>query len=120
MPLDNSLDNAKGRYTQGGDTETFRKRLGWWERDLDSLRRDDTDVQLTIAPKYDKRPDLLAADYFGSALLMWMVLQYNHIVDINEEFVAGVRISLPTTQRVLFDFLNKPTGGVPPTDTTIT
>ena len=115
----NAADNAKSRYTQGGDVELFRRRLGWWERDLETLKEDDTDEFITITPKHDKRPDVMAADYFGSALLMWLILQYNNIVDINEEFIAGKTIRLPTTQRVLFDFLNKRTGGVAPRDETV-
>ena len=115
----NSVEYQYSRYVQGGLTDRYNNRLGWWERDLDLLVEDDTDVFITIAPKYDKRPDLLAADYFGSTLLMWLVLQFNNIVDINEEFIAGKRIRMPATQRVLFDFLNKPTGGIPPKATTI-
>ena len=115
----NSVDNTKSRYTQGGDTEVFRERLGWWERDLETLKEDDTDEFIVITPKYDRRPDMVAADFLGSALLSWMVLQFNNIVDINEEFVAGKNIRLPTSRRVLFDFLNKSTGGIPPKDETI-
>ena len=120
MPLDNSLDNAKGRYTQGGETEAFDQRMGWWERDLETLRQNDNDIFIIIQPKYDKRPDLFAADFYGSSLLMWLVLQFNNIVDINEEFVQGKEVRLPATQRVLFDFLNKRTGGVVPRSTSIT
>ena len=114
MALNNSLDNAKGRYTQGGETEAFDQRLGWWERDLETLRQADDDLFIVIQPQYNKRPDLLAADFYGSTLLMWMVLQFNNIVDINEEFITGKEIRMPSTQRVLFDFLNKRTGGVAP------
>ena len=114
MALDNSLDNAKGRYTQGGETEAFDQRLGWWERDLETLNQNDTDLFVIIQSKYDKRPDLFAADYFGSSLLMWTVLQFNNIVDINEEFITGKTIRMPVQERVLFDFLNKRTGGVVP------
>lgn len=110
----NAARNAKSRYSQGGPTEQWRERLGWWERDLGTLRKDDTDLFITLTAKYDKRPDTLAADWFGSSLLMWLVLQFNSIVDINEEFIAGKVIRLPTTTRVMFDYLNKRTGGVPP------
>lgn len=118
MAVRNSTQNSKSRYTQGGDTETFQRRLGWWERDLENFQHADDDVFITIANKYDRRPDVLAADYFGSAQLMWLVLQYNSIVDINEEFLAGKRIRLPNTSRALFSMLNKSTGGVPPSSNT--
>lgn len=118
MATRNSVENAKSRYTQGGETERFQQRLGWWERDT-SLRFADDDVIVNISPKYDRRPDLFASDYFGSSLLQWVVLQFNNIVDINEEFLAGKQIRVPNQQRVLFDFLNKRTGGIPPKTTDI-
>ena len=120
MPIRKSTNSAKSRYTQGGETEVFEQRLGWWERDLETLKEADNDLFVTIDSKYDRRPDLFAADYFGSALLMWVVLQFNNIVDINEEFLAGKTIRMPTQERALFDFLNKNTGGIPPRVTLIT
>ena len=114
MAVRNSVDGAKSRYSQGGETEEFEERLGWWERDLETLQERDDDIFITIASKYDKRPDLFAADFYGSTLLMWVVLQFNNIVDINEEFIMGKTIRMPTMERTLFDFLNKRTGGIPP------
>jgi len=118
--LSNAVDNAKSRYTQGGDTEIYNRRLGWWERDIDSLGEDYSDEFITLTPKYNLRPDLLAVDIYGSALLGWLILQFNNIVDINEEFITGKILRLPTQQRVLFDFLNKRTGGILPANTNIT
>lgn len=114
-----AIDNARSRYSQGGTSEEFRRRTGWWERDLTLTENRDSDEIIKITSQYDKRPDLMAVDVYGSALLQWLILQYNNIVDINEEFVAGKFIKLPIAQRVLFDFLNKRTGGIPPRDTTI-
>lgn len=107
-----SVKQAKSRYTQGGETERFQNRLGWWER-FPMPQRDD-DLFITISAQYDKRPDRLAADYFGSSLLMWIVLQYNNIVDINEEFVSGKEIRLPEVTRALLEFTGKAVGGVTP------
>lgn len=117
MATRDSTQNAKSRYTQGGETTKYRRRLGWWERDLENFQHADDDVFVTLSNKYDRRPDVFAADYFGSSVLMWLVLQYNHIVDINEEFIAGKRIRIPNTSRALFSMLNKRTGGVPPSNT---
>lgn len=114
MPTDNSVENIKSRYTQGGDTESYEKRLGWWERDLDTVKRKNNDITITLAPKYDRRPDVFAADYLGRSDLEWVVLQFNTIVDINVEFRAGKQIRMPSSERVLFDFLNKGPGGVTP------
>ncbi len=95
-----------GRYIQGGTTEQFRERLGWWDRRLFS--RSATDVPFKITPRYGKRPDLLAYDMYGQVSLGWLILQYNYIVDINEEFIEGVSIILPTRERVLTEFLTRP------------
>lgn len=108
-----SVENRESRYVQGGETETFDNRLGWWERDIFTVSQDASDIFLTIAPQYDKRPDRLAFDMYGRSGLQWLVLQYNHIVDINEEFIAGREIRLPDPSRASLTFLNKRTGGIP-------
>lgn len=114
MALTNSVFNAKSRYVQGGDTEVYEERLGWWERDFYTIEKDDSDNIIKIARDFDKRPDLFAAEYLGRSDLMWVILQFNSIVDINEEFVAGKKIRLPTPERAMFDFFNNRTGGIPP------
>jgi len=108
-----SVQNRESRYTQGGETETYEKRLGWWERDIDTFQPDVSDIIVTIAPQYDRRPDKMAFDFYGRSGLMWLVLQYNSIVDINEEFIAGKKIRLPEPSRASLTLLNKRTGGVP-------
>lgn len=109
-----SVQQSKSRYTQGGDTEVFERRLGWWERL--PLEKSSDDMRITLSVQYDKRPDRLAADYFGSSAFMWLVLQYNSIVDINEEFVAGKEIRLPEVSRGLITFTGRRTGGVEPAE----
>jgi hypothetical protein len=48
---------------------------------------------------------------------MWLVLQYNSIVDINTEFVAGESIILPTFERAQTQILTKSVGGNPVQET---
>lgn len=118
MASRNSVESRDSRLVQGGDTDRYENRLGWWERDLDMFQQNTSDLVVTIAPKYDRRPDKMATDFFGRPTLMWILLQYNSIVDINEEFVAGKKIRVPEPSRAQFTFLNKTTGGVsPPTET---
>ena len=112
MTLKSSVQSRESRYTQGGTADVYPTRLGWWERDLDINRLSTSDLIVTIAPKYDKRPDLFAFDYFGAATRMWVVLQYNSIVDINEEFRSGKIIRIPEPSRAVLNFFNKRTGGV--------
>ena len=94
----NSLNVDKSRYSTGGKTDSFSTRLGWWERYVYTKNRDD--VTYTIEQKYNVRPDLLAYEVYGSPSYMWLILQYNNILDVNVEFVVGKKILLPTPQRV--------------------
>lgn len=93
----------QGRYIQGGSVESFPKRIGWWERN--PLPFADSDVSYNIIPKYSKRPDLLAFDLYGSSRLMWLVLQFNTIIDINTEFITGRKLRLPLRSRVYSELL---------------
>lgn len=105
----NSAESNNGRYVQGGLTDRFRNRLGWWERF--PLERQTDDIRVTITKDTEGRPDLVAFRIYKKATLMWLVLQYNNIVDINTEFVAGKTIVLPTPRRVQVSILSNSTGG---------
>lgn len=93
----------QGRYSVGGKTDAYPRRIGWWDRT--PLPRDESDVEITITPRYDKRPDLLAYDLYGRSGLAWVVLQFNTILDINVEFVSGKTIVVPTKVRLLTQLL---------------
>ena len=106
-----SVNKRNSRYVQGGTTTVHPTRVGWWDRLV--MSTDDDDLFLTITNRQDRRPDVIASDIYGKAGLAWVVLQFNNIVDINLELQAGTQIRLPTPDRVFFDMLNRPTGGVP-------
>ncbi len=108
-----SINKRNSRYVQGGTTTTFPKRLGWWDRLV--MLPDDDDLFITVTNSQDRRPDKIAFDIYGKSELAWVVLQFNNIADINLELQAGAEIRLPTPDRVFFDMLNRPTGGVPNT-----
>ncbi len=108
-----SINKRNSRYVQGGTTTTFPKRLGWWDRLV--MLPDDDDLFITVTNSQDRRPDKIAFDIYGKSELAWVVLQFNNIADINLELQAGTEIRLPTPDRVFFDMLNRPTGGVPNT-----
>ncbi len=107
--LRNSADQSKSRYTQGGVVDRFQNRLGWWERF--TLPRRSDDVTFIITRQYERRPELVAFSMYGQVSLMWLVLQYNQIVDINTEFVAGKTLVLPTFARVQTNILSQQVGG---------
>lgn len=106
MATNNSRSDKmpRGRYTLGGKTESLPTRIGWWDRTVFS--KSDSDVEITIGRKYAHRPDLIAYDFYGSASLMWVVLQFNNIIDINTELVDGSVISLPTKARLYTQILS--------------
>jgi hypothetical protein len=55
------------------------------------------DILYTIQPQYTYRPDLLAADLYGSSKLWWVFVNRNMDVlkDPLFDFVAGTEIFLP-------------------------
>ncbi len=106
-----SVNKRNSRYVQGGTTTTHPRRLGWWNRLV--MLADDDDLFHTITNRQDRRADIIARDVYDKSELSWIVLQFNNVADINLELRAGTEIRLPTPDRVFFDMLNRPTGGVP-------
>lgn len=100
-----SLANRVGRYKQGGSTTMVPSRIGWWERRKFLPVYDD--IAFKITPTYINRPDLIAFEVYGRAELMWLVLQFNNIVDINEELYEGRTIKLPSQRRLQTEILIK-------------
>ena len=108
-PFANSVEQQYSRYVQGGDTDKYNNRTGWWERR--ELPRRDDDVTLKILPGEGGRPDLISYRAYGHAKYAWLVLQYNSIVDINTELTVGTEVILPSESRLMLDILNQNTGG---------
>lgn len=103
-----SVKSKESRYVQGGESTINQKSVGWWERDLTISVRSNGDYEIESLPVvYHGRPDLLSYDLYGHNNLEWLILQYNNIVDINEEFVAGATIYAPSKSRVFGSILVK-------------
>lgn len=111
----NSVYEKMGRYVNGGKTETTKSTLGWWERK--KIPEDTTDMTYTLEKVYENRPEKLAGVLYGDTRLWWLILQFNNILDIQEEFVEGKQLRLPTKDRVYSDLLSGKTGGIPSTRT---
>lgn len=107
----NSTDNRSSRMVQGGLTDRYNNRLGWWEKRI--LERQDNDFILTVQEYEANRPDLISYRVYGKAQYAWLVLQYNNIVDPVTELVTGAEIYLPTQSRLVLDIITKPVGGKP-------
>jgi hypothetical protein len=107
----NVINKKYSRYTQGGlSTLSADNKVKWWERRI--LEKSDDDLIVEILPRFNKRPDRLAFELYGKAELGWLILQYNVILDINDEFITNRIIKAPHPNRVIFDILNQSTGGV--------
>lgn len=94
-----------GRYTQGGKADSTSTTIGWWERTI--FPQSPLDVTLVITKKYAGRPDLIAYDMYGKSTMMWVVLQYNNVVDLQEDLTEGTTIRLPTKGRLFGELLGK-------------
>ena len=104
MPI-NSIYNKDSRYVQGGTTTVEVDKLAWWERIL--FVEDTSDIIFTLTAQYNRRPDILAKTLYGKATLMWVILQLNNINDINEEFIEGKELRLPTRERIQLEILHR-------------
>jgi len=105
----NSTNNRNSRLVQGGLTNIYSKRLGWWEKR--KFNKQDNDFVVTVQPYEAARPDLISQRVYGKAVYAWLVLQYNNIIDPETELVAGAIITLPTQSRLILDIITKPEGG---------
>ncbi len=106
-----ATDQRLSRYVQGGLSDKFNKRVGWWERF--AMPQSNDDIIYIIENSVDKRPHLVAKKVYNQVRLSWLVLQYNNIVDIETEFRTGTELKLPTQQRVFTQITSHPVGGKP-------
>lgn len=101
-----SIQRKDTRYVQGGRSTVKKKRLTWWERSPEFTKRADDDLIIYSLPaRYAGRPDLLSYELYQTNNLEWVILQYNNIVDINEEFITGATLILPTKSRLFSSML---------------
>ncbi len=106
---DKTSDKKKySRINQGGTFERSGFKISFWSKRTDILKDQNDDIEIYKLPiQYNKRPDLLAYDLYGRSDLMWVVLQYNNIVDIEEEFITGANLKLPSRSRVYSEIVNR-------------
>lgn len=103
-----SLNRKFSRIVLGGTTDVLNdgKSLGWWEM-KDFPKNQSDDVDFYISSEYALRPDKISYKMYGREDFMWLVLQYNDIIDINEELIAGKTIRLPSYKRTLYSLANE-------------
>lgn len=98
----NSINRKRARYYSGGKTDVFSNSLGWWERDTENLTRHIDDISYLITKDKEFKPWLVSFDVYNTVELEWLVLSYNNIVDINEEFTTNTILTLPSYTRAIF------------------
>lgn len=110
----NSLKRKYSRVLRGGKSEVSGDKIAWWERT--NFRTEETDainsIEYKITNTTEFRPDIVAFEMYGTTELEWLILQYNNIVDITEEFKAGKTIRLPSKQFVASSVVTRPAGGL--------
>lgn len=91
--------DSSGRFINGGSVETSGNFLKWWNRI--NIQQGIDDRFIEIDASLEKRPDLIARQFIGRESAMWLVLQYNNIIDIETELLSGTIIRLPSGSRTL-------------------
>lgn len=58
-------------------------------------------ILVKVEGKYNRRPDLMAYDYFGSSDLWWVIVHYNREVlkDPINDFTSGLELVIPKSFR---------------------
>lgn len=105
-----STDNRNSRYVQGGTTELYSNRTGWWERRV--FERQDDDIRFIVGNSEARRPDVISQAVYGKAIYAWLVLEYNNIIDVETELLSGAELFLPSKQRLILDIITKAPGGL--------
>jgi len=88
----------KTRYEFGGTVEANAVGVGFWTRD--TMPRRDDDIYITLNERTVLRPNLITYELYGRDNLVWLLLQYNNILDPVAELVPGKVVALPNPSRV--------------------
>ena len=91
--------DGKSNYAR---TALNRKYLELYEPLLKSDNLSEETMTFIIESKYNKRPDLLAFEMYGSARLWWVFAHYNRdtLTDPIMDFTSGTKIKAPRTFRI--------------------
>lgn len=92
------VDTTKSRYTFGGSVETNEVGVGFWVRKTIPKRGDDVTIQMS--PEEALRPSSITYKLYGKDNLLWLLLQYNNIIDPVEELFPGRYLILPHPSRL--------------------
>lgn len=88
------------RTSPYADTIQTNSFLGFWSPRLVSASPDD--LLIEIEPKFDERPDLLAAELYQDSGLWWVFMMRNRdlLKDPVFDLKSGMKIFAPTKARI--------------------
>lgn len=86
------------RYEFGGTVENNAVGVGFWTRD--TLPRRSDDIYVILDERTALRPNLITHRVYGRDNLVWLLLQYNNILDPVAELVPGKQLALPHPTRI--------------------
>lgn len=102
-----SLDRANSRMLQGGTSDVQGNKISWWERKTFPIT-DTNETTYEITTVTAGRPDLVSYYFYSTTELEWVILQYNNIVDVKEEFILGKKIKIPSRSYVNTTIITNP------------
>ncbi len=91
--------NMKTRFNFGGTVEQNAIGVGFWTR-RDFQQRDD-DLRVQLNEQTATRLNIITKKLYGKDNLVWLLLQYNNILDPAEELVPGKIIRMPHPSRIV-------------------
>jgi hypothetical protein len=65
------------------------------------LEEDSTDTFIIVTQQFEKRPDLVSDEAYGTPDLWWTIYEFNNIRDPFFELKAGQILRIPALDRVL-------------------
>ena len=84
--------NKDSAYNKTGFTSWYTSTMIW-----PKINNDPSDKIVILSKEYEKRPDKLAYDLYGTANLFWVFsIRNSFIVDPIEDFIAGIEIIIPS------------------------
>ena len=60
------------------------------------IKSSDQDKYTVINKSYEYRPDLVSADFYGTTIFWWKIMEANNIKDIYD-FKSGISIYIPNS-----------------------
>jgi hypothetical protein len=100
-----SLQNPNCRMVRGGTPDTVGNFLGYWEK-LEIPKDPITDETFTITLDFAFRADKISYKLYGRDDFEWLILQYNNVIDINEELGVGAILIVPSYARTMYNLMN--------------